>query len=167
LNAAHPSFTFTVEKLHIYVGSRKRDALHPPGDHPAGWRRLRLPLQALAEFLKAYLIPGSESFLLLGLAAGALSLHLSESAARWGRRWLTLLTALYLALSSPLAARAMEAALDLELNPLTGCPAEPAAAGDRSAWRWHGVLPHSERDHQRVERPTSLGCWKRCGCMVC
>jgi uncharacterized SAM-binding protein YcdF (DUF218 family) len=85
-------------------------------------------MQALAEFLKAYLIPGSESFLLLGLAFGAALLYLRDRAARWGRRWLALLAAGYLVLSSPLAARALEAMLTLEVDPVRGPFSEPGPA---------------------------------------
>jgi hypothetical protein len=95
----------------------------------------------LAEFLKAYLIPGSES-LLLGLAAGALCLHLREPIARWGKRWLTLLAATYPEFAPD--GEGDEAALDLELNPLTAVR-RSHGNGDRGAWQWHGVLPHSER----------------------
>lgn len=73
-------------------------------------------MQALAELLKASLIPGSESFLLLGTAAGALLIHLREPIARWGRRWLAFLVTLYLLLSSPVIARALEAALILDAD---------------------------------------------------
>lgn len=74
-------------------------------------------MQSIAELLKASLIPGSESFLLLGTAAGALLIHLREPAARWGRRWLAFLAFLYLLLSSPIAARSLEAALTLDIEP--------------------------------------------------
>ena len=54
-------------------------------------------------------------------------LYLRDSAARWGRRWLTLLAATYLALSSPLAARSLEAVLDLDVQSAGDPAAEPAA----------------------------------------
>jgi uncharacterized SAM-binding protein YcdF (DUF218 family) len=85
-------------------------------------------MQALAEFLKAYLIPGSESFLLLGLALGTVLLYLGDRAARWGRRWLALLAVGYLVLSSPLVARALEGALALDVNPVRGPFSEPGPA---------------------------------------
>jgi len=36
------------------------------------------------EFLKAYLIPGSESFLLLGLVIGVVLLYISPATRKWG-----------------------------------------------------------------------------------
>jgi uncharacterized SAM-binding protein YcdF (DUF218 family) len=85
-------------------------------------------MQAMAEFFKAHLIPGSESFLLLGLALGALLLYLGERTARWGRRWLAALAAAYLALSSPLTARALESALAPDIDPVRGPFPSPGPA---------------------------------------
>ena len=74
-------------------------------------------MQALGEFLKTYLIPGSGSFLLFGLALGTALLYLRGRAARWGRGLLTLLTGSYLMLSLPLSARVLEATLAPEMEP--------------------------------------------------
>jgi uncharacterized SAM-binding protein YcdF (DUF218 family) len=73
-------------------------------------------MQALGESLKTYLIPGSDSFLLLGLALGAALLYLGGPRARWGRGLLTGLATLYLILSLPLTARTLETALALDLS---------------------------------------------------
>jgi len=81
-------------------------------------------MDALAEFVKANLIPGSLAFLLLGLALGVILLYTGRRMARWGKVWLTSLAALYLLLSLPLTARALAAPLDAGAGPY-----EAGAAG--------------------------------------
>lgn len=63
------------------------------------------------EFLKAYLIPGSESFLLLGLVIGVMLLYISPATRKWGGGVLAGLAALYLLMSIPTVAGAFERAL--------------------------------------------------------
>ena len=58
------------------------------------------------DFAKGYLIPGSTGFLLFGLALGTILLYGGRSA-RWGRRWLTGLLAIYVMLSLPAVARVL------------------------------------------------------------
>lgn len=56
----------------------------------------------MIEFIKAWLIPGSLSFLLIGMLAGVLLLFSGKKVASWGRRLLFGLLLLYWALSTPL-----------------------------------------------------------------
>lgn len=65
-------------------------------------------MSVLSEFLKAYLIPGSVSFLLIGLLVGAILLYLSDSTRRWGTGLISFLAVVYLILSVPLVARSYE-----------------------------------------------------------
>lgn len=71
-------------------------------------------MQTLAAVVKAALIPGSDVFLILGLVAGVALLYLGPRASRWGRRGLTALAALYLALSLPIASNALVAGLQAD-----------------------------------------------------
>lgn len=63
------------------------------------------------EFIKAYLIPGSESFLLLGLLLGVILIYLSQATRKWGDVLLGGLAVLYLLMSMPIVARGLEHAL--------------------------------------------------------
>ncbi|MGH2621987.1 MAG: YdcF family protein [Anaerolineales bacterium] len=63
------------------------------------------------EFLKAYFIPGSETFLLLGLLVGVILIYSSTSTRKWGDALLGALGVLYLLLSMPIVARGLEHAL--------------------------------------------------------
>ncbi len=65
-------------------------------------------MESIAEFTKQFLIPGSLTFLLIGLVLGVILLFLPGRSGRWGRRWLALLTLLYLALSLPFTAALLE-----------------------------------------------------------
>ena len=58
-------------------------------------------MRPISRFAKAWLVPGSMSFLFLGLAVGVAWLYGPASVARWGRLWLTVLGLLYLILSLP------------------------------------------------------------------
>jgi uncharacterized SAM-binding protein YcdF (DUF218 family) len=69
-------------------------------------------MDPLVELVKANLIPGSISFLLIGLMLGVILLHAGRRARRWGVRWLTALAILYLLLSLPVTAGALAAPLD-------------------------------------------------------
>jgi uncharacterized SAM-binding protein YcdF (DUF218 family) len=63
------------------------------------------------EFIKAYFIPGSPSFLLVGLLLGVILIYLSPSTRKWGDILLGALAVLYLLLSMPIVARGLEHAL--------------------------------------------------------
>ena len=63
------------------------------------------------EFLKAYFIPGSETFLLLGLLVGVILIYSSASTRKLGDALLGALAVLYLLLSMPIVARGLEHAL--------------------------------------------------------
>jgi len=86
-------------------------------------------MDVIVEFVKANLIPGSTSFLLIGLALGVILLYAGRKPARWGKRWLTALLVLYVLLSLPVTARALAAPLDAGLQPLelTSIPERPGA----------------------------------------
>jgi uncharacterized SAM-binding protein YcdF (DUF218 family) len=68
-------------------------------------------METFVEIIKDFLVPGSFAFLILGLTFGVVLLYLRGAGAKWGRRWLTLLAALYWLLSTPLYARALETIL--------------------------------------------------------
>jgi len=63
------------------------------------------------EFIKAYFIPGSETFLLLGLLVGIILIYSSTATRKWGDALLGALAVLYLLLSMPIVARGLEHAL--------------------------------------------------------
>jgi uncharacterized SAM-binding protein YcdF (DUF218 family) len=68
-------------------------------------------MDTILDFIKDYLIPGSTTFLLIGMLIGVVLLFARRRIAMWGRRWLILLVALYWVLSMPFGARALEAIL--------------------------------------------------------
>lgn len=59
---------------------------------------------------KGYLVPGSPSFLILGVGVALLLLS-GERTRTWGRRWLAVLFVLYVALSMPLVAGGLHRSL--------------------------------------------------------
>jgi uncharacterized SAM-binding protein YcdF (DUF218 family) len=75
-------------------------------------------METIIELIKEFLVPGSIPFLLLGLVMGIVLLFRRGAAAKWGRRWLTLLVIGYWVLSTPLVALALEAALSHGYNPI-------------------------------------------------
>lgn len=81
-------------------------------------------MDAALEVFKAYLIPGSLSFLALGLLVGAILLHAGRSTRRWGGGILGFLAVLYLILSIPAVARSYERLLADGSEPIRS----PAAA---------------------------------------
>lgn len=85
-------------------------------------------MSVLFEFFKAYLIPGSITFLLIGVLAGTVLLYLGGSARRWGSGLLGFLAVLYLILSIPLVARSYERLLSDGSAPLERA-AEAQGAG--------------------------------------
>lgn len=65
----------------------------------------------MIEVIKEYFVPGAIPFLLFGLTIGVILLY-RRSLTIWGKRWLTLLVALYMVLSMPLSFKAMESVLN-------------------------------------------------------
>ena len=63
-------------------------------------------LEPVSQLVKASLVPGSTPFLVLGLALGVALLYGRRTHA-WGRRWLTSLLLLYVALGMPVVADAL------------------------------------------------------------
>lgn len=82
-------------------------------------------METIAQIIKDYLIPGSISFLLLGVAGGLLLLAFRRTR-RWGRNWLILLFCLYYVSSTPAAARGLEALISDVYDPIQS---EPDARG--------------------------------------
>jgi len=72
----------------------------------------------LTEVVKSILVPGSTTFLLLGLTLGLTLILVSARTRRWGISWLAVLAAAYWLLSLPLTASALEGALASEYAPL-------------------------------------------------
>jgi uncharacterized SAM-binding protein YcdF (DUF218 family) len=81
-------------------------------------------LDAIVEFIKANLVPGSFSFLLIGATFGIPALFLDERWRRRSRTWLTGLVLMYWILSLPACSAAIEASLDRGYAPLTPAEAE-------------------------------------------
>jgi len=76
-------------------------------------------VRAIAAVVKALLIPGSTAFLIVGLGIGLVLLYFGSSMARWGRRWLSALGILYVALSLPVMSNALIAGLRTDHLPIT------------------------------------------------
>ena len=72
----------------------------------------------LIEWIKAYLVPGSATFLLLVMSAGVLMLYMSKRIARWGRILLTFLLLSYWLMAAPFFANALETLLQNGYVPL-------------------------------------------------
>ena len=68
-------------------------------------------MEALFEIFKAYLIPGSLEFLLIGFFLGVVLLFAHRETRLWGSSLLAFLAVLYFLLSLPLTARTIERAL--------------------------------------------------------
>jgi len=66
-----------------------------------------LPLHMVATIVKRALIPGSMTFLIVGLAIGVVLLNAGATALPWGRLWLTALFAVYIVLSLPAVAHGL------------------------------------------------------------
>ena len=81
-------------------------------------------MDAIVEFVKANLVPGSFSFLLITASVGIPGLFLDESWRRRSRIWLTALILAYWMLSLPACASAIEASLDHGYAPLTAAQAD-------------------------------------------
>ncbi len=85
-------------------------------------------MEEAAGFVKEFLLPGSLSFLLMGLTLGVVALFGGSRAKAWGRGWLTALAAGYWLMSTPLVAGGLEAALGREYAPIVG-PEQMEGAG--------------------------------------
>jgi uncharacterized SAM-binding protein YcdF (DUF218 family) len=75
-------------------------------------------MDIILQIIKDYFIPGSATFLLIGLALGVILLYAKERARRWGRIWLTVLAVGYWIISTPLGAKALEAGLSIGYKPI-------------------------------------------------
>lgn len=73
----------------------------------------------MAELIKTFFVPGSISFLVLGLAAALALLYGTERTKRWGRAWLTLLLIAYALLATPLGADWIAGPLVRSFTPVT------------------------------------------------
>lgn len=60
-------------------------------------------MDSVADWVKHFLVPGSPTFLMCGLALG-LALTYGQRTAPWGRRWLALLLAFYIVAGMPVVA---------------------------------------------------------------
>ena len=60
-------------------------------------------METIATIVKNFLIPGSTSFLLLGLLIGVAFVYLERNWSQWGRRLLLPMLALYSVMSLPIA----------------------------------------------------------------
>jgi uncharacterized SAM-binding protein YcdF (DUF218 family) len=69
-------------------------------------------------FIKAYLIPGSETFLLIGVLIGVVLVYAGNATRKWGDVLLGGLAVLYLLLSLPIVARGLEHALSDGSQPI-------------------------------------------------
>lgn len=63
--------------------------------------------QLASDFVKGLLVPGSMTFLVVGLAGGLLLLYVPRLQA-WGRRWLVVLLLMYVALGMPVVSDALQ-----------------------------------------------------------
>ena len=60
-------------------------------------------METIATIVKNFLIPGSTSFLLLGLLIGVVFVYLGRNWSQWGRRLLLAMLVLYSVMSLPIA----------------------------------------------------------------
>jgi uncharacterized SAM-binding protein YcdF (DUF218 family) len=84
-------------------------------------------MDLLLEWIKRLLIPGSVSFLLIGLAVGIILLFRQKWTA-WGRRWLTALLLGYWLMSTPACAALLEDAVNGNYSALTSSEMEGVEA---------------------------------------
>lgn len=68
-------------------------------------------MDAVVQFIKDYLIPGSSTFLIIGAAIGVILLYTKDRWAKWGKVWLTSLVVFYWIISTPMGAIGLEAGL--------------------------------------------------------
>ena len=86
-------------------------------------------MDTVVELVKAYFLPGSALFLLLGVTIGVVLLYGRRSRRQWGRTWLAGLAIFYWVISTPLAAVSMEWVLGAGYGPIT----DPAQAQGATA----------------------------------
>ena len=102
-------------------------------------------IDAVAQFVKALLLPGSVTFLILAAVAGVGLLYLGDRGRRWGRRWLLALVVGYWLLGLPVVADLLTAAASAGYRPIaTVADAQGAAAivvldGGTSRYHARGV----------------------------
>jgi uncharacterized SAM-binding protein YcdF (DUF218 family) len=105
-------------------------------------------MEQLVEFIKTYLLPGSFSFLLLGLILGITLLFLRGKASRWGKGLLISLTLAYLLMSVPIIPHSLETLLSNPYSPVQF----PDELGDIQAIVILGGGGTTyERENQRLE----------------
>jgi len=75
-------------------------------------------MDVILQFIKDFLIPGSATFLVIGLVIGVILLYTGERTRKWGKIWLTILAVAYWIISTPLGAKALEAGLSIGYEPL-------------------------------------------------
>ncbi len=75
-------------------------------------------MEVVVEIVKDMFIPGSITFLLFGLIAGVIMLYLNSNWAKRGRRWLTLLTVVYLLLGLPIISNLLVDTLSRGFSPI-------------------------------------------------
>lgn len=80
-------------------------------------------MDAIVEFIKANLVPGSFAFLLIAATLGIPGLFLDERWRRRSRAWLAAVVAAYWLMSLPACASMLEASLDRGYAPLTAAEA--------------------------------------------
>jgi uncharacterized SAM-binding protein YcdF (DUF218 family) len=72
----------------------------------------------MIQFIKDYLIPGSSTFLIIGVAIGVILLYTKDRWAKLGKAWLTLLIIFYWIISTQLVAIVLEAGLSGRTEPI-------------------------------------------------
>jgi len=76
-------------------------------------------MDLIIELIKEMLIPGSTTFLMIGLIIGVILLFIGWKTEKWGRRWLLFLSILYLLLSIPFTASLLERGLSVGYEPIS------------------------------------------------
>jgi uncharacterized SAM-binding protein YcdF (DUF218 family) len=77
-----------------------------------------MSMGTVVELVKAYFLPGSALFLMLGLTIGVVLLYARRDRQQWGRNWLAGLAVFYWVISTPLAAGWMERVLGAGYRPI-------------------------------------------------
>ena len=68
-------------------------------------------MDTIIEVIKIFLVPGSINFLVLGITVGVVLLFRRGATAKWGKRLLTLLAAMYWVMSTPICSNTLESLL--------------------------------------------------------
>ena len=117
-------------------------------------------MNPLVEVVKSFFIPGSITFLMFGLIVGVTLLYFRDAAAKWGKRWLTLLAVLYWTLSTPLCSNTLEAILshgyETQASPVEveGIEAIVVLGGGSS------TLRSAEQEMDALSNPGILRVWE-------